>query len=342
MLAVSGCGTAPTDQPEAEAPSLTRFTGTLDDSFDTTIDLIAYCESEEVFDRFLAYADREYLRYHQLYDVYHSYAGINNIKTVNDNAGVRPVEVDPDLIALLEYAVELYGITDGKMNVALGPVTRLWHDAREVSNQLPDMAYVPSGDELASAALHCSIDGIQIDSEKFTVFLSDPEGRIDLGAVAKGYATERVARGLQELGFSSFAINAGGNIKVVGSRNGGNWVAAITNPDRTSSEAYIGQVSVQDMTIVTSGSYQRFFACEGKTYHHIIDPVTLYPENRFLSVTVLAEDSGFADACSTALFNMDYEEGLAFAEANALDAMWVFADSSVSCTDGFQAVWSGN
>ena len=96
-------------------------------------------------------------------------------------------------------------------------------------------------------------------------------------------------------------------------------------------------MEVTDRSLVTSGDYERYYEVDGKRYHHIIDPVTLFPADYFTSVTILCEDSGAADAWSTALFNMSYEEGLKLVEADPdVEALWIFKDGTMKDTSGFQ------
>ena len=104
-------------------------------------------------------------RYHQLFDIYNTYEGIHNLKTVNDQAGIAPVKVDEEIIALLSDCVELYRITGGRVNVAMGSVLKLWHDARQESLSNPEKAYIPTAEALTKASAHTDIEGLVIDRE---------------------------------------------------------------------------------------------------------------------------------------------------------------------------------
>lgn len=131
------------------------------------------------------------LHYHQLFDIYNDYAGCNNLKTVNDQAGVAPVEVDGDIIRLLLECREFYDATGGKVNVAMGGVLALWHDARTAGLDGPANARLPDRAALENAAAHMDFDAVIIDEDASTVFISDPETRLDVGAVAKGWSAQR-------------------------------------------------------------------------------------------------------------------------------------------------------
>ena len=336
----SGAGSINGTGADAQ-PTLQKFTAVLPDAFDTTISVTAMCESQERFDELTAVASGIFEKYHKLFDIYYTYPGINNLKTINDNAGKEPVAVESELLDFLQFAVEVCALTEGNVNIAMGGVLRLWHDAREFGSTYPDLAALPEENALREAGKHCSIENIQIDRAASTVYLSDPETNIDVGALAKGYTAGLAVKALKESGFTHVSLDAGGNICLIGDKGTRDWNVAVTNPDRYSAKAYLGYVSVSDCAVVTSGAYQRYFAVNGHKYHHIIDKDTLYPEERWQSVTVLYPDSALADAYSTALFNMDAEEGAAFVErTEGLEAMWVDWNYKVSFSPGFEAVYT--
>ena len=316
---------------------LERFSDNYFDAFDTVITLIAYSENEKAFREMSDLVHKELRRYHYMFDIYKLYDGINNARVVNKNAGKEPVEVEPEFIELIDASREIYEESGGRTNIAMGAVLLLWHEAREASLANPEKAYIPDMEELKKAAEHCSFDDIVVDREKSTVFLKDPEMSIDLGAIAKGFAIEKIVAELEEAGYSNFVISAGGNVRASGLKgDGSKWVIAVQNPDTESEEAYIDKVELTDKSLVTSGVYRRFYEYEGKRYHHIVDPETLTPESRYLSVSILTKDSGRADALSTAVFNMDLEEGQAFIESlDDVEALWVMPDESIIKSSGW-------
>ncbi len=274
---------------------------------------------------------------HSYYDIYHEYDGINNLKTVNDNAGAAPVTVSREIIDLILYSKEMYELTEGKTNIAMGSVLSIWHEYRERGIEDPDNAAVPSIEELSQASHHTDIDRVIVDSEAMTVYLEDSEMSLDVGAVAKGYAVELVARELEAEGLSGYALSVGGNVRCIGEKaNGDRWEIGVQNPDLFSSQAYFTKVYLTDQSLVTSGNYQRFYTVAEKQYHHIIDPKTLFPKDEYASVSVIAGHSGLADALSTALFNMSYDEGLALAEKEGAEVAWVYPDGTVRMTEGFE------
>ena len=182
--------------------------------------VIAYCDSQAEFDRQAEALHADLVAYHQLYDIYNDYEGINNIKTINDNAGVAPVRVDERILDMLELAVEMYDTTNGKLNIAMGSVLAIWHDYREAAEADPSDAdnQLPTQEELEAAAQHCNIEDVIIDRQAGTVYLADPEMRLDVGSVGKGYAVEQVCQAARERGLVSLSLSVGGNLRSVGSK----------------------------------------------------------------------------------------------------------------------------
>lgn len=323
---------------QKKSPSkIERYEAQFTDVFDTVTQIIGYAESEETFTEQISELKEQFDYYNQLYDIYNDYEGINNIKTINDNAGKEPVTVAPEIIDLLKLGKEAYEKTNGEVNIAYGSVLRLWHDYRESGTQDPENAALPPMEELENRAVHTDIDNLIIDEEASTVYLADPEMSLDVGSIGKGYAVQQVAEYAKEHGMEHLLISGGGNICVVGAREDGEaWRVGIQNPDLNSEEAYVQRVQLQDMSIVTSGNYQRYYEVDGKQYCHIIDKDTMMPAEHMASVSVIMQDSGEADAMSTALFNMEYEEGKSFVESmEGVEAMWILNDGTIKYSSGF-------
>lgn len=310
--------------------------------FDTVCHISSYRdnESKESFSETCAELENIMKSYHRLLDIYREYDGISNLATVNKNAGLSPVRVSRELIELLIYAKNICSLTEGEVNVAMGAVLSLWHSCREVAEDDPSAAAIPSKEALSKAAEHISIDAVEIDEKASTVYINDKDARIDVGAIGKGYVAERVAEKLEEKGISSYVLNFGGNIRAVGSKpDGEGWITGITDPDTQSAQAFAARIRLSDASCVTSGSYERYFTVNGKNYHHIIDKDTLYPSEYFASVSVITRDSALADALSTALFSMTYEEGLDLCrKIGGVDAIWIRIDGTLLMTDGVNEI----
>ena len=325
VLLLTGC-TGPKE------PEKKQYTATFLTLFDTVTSIVGRADSEEAHMAVAQAIHDELLIYHRLFDIYNDYEGINNLKTVNDNAGAAPVVVDRAIIDLLLDCKAYYELTGGLVNVAMGSVLKLWHEARNDGINDIVNAYLPDSHKLAAAAEHTDFNAVVIDEAASTVFITDGDIRLDVGAVAKGWSAQRVAEHAPE----GLLISVGGNVCATGpkDKNGTPWRVGVQNPD--GGEQYLHTLNITGGSIVTSGDYQRCYMVDGKIYHHIIDPATLYPSTYWRSVTIICTDSGLADALSTALFLLPYEEGLALAQKCGAEAMWVNEAGEQLYTPGFQ------
>lgn len=317
-----------------------RYQASFLDVFDTVTTIVGYDKNKEEFARHAQMIHDKLKEYHELYDIYNNYDGINNIKTINDNAGKSPIKVDSKIIDLLKFSKEAYKLLDGKLNVTLGAVLAVWHDYREAGLNDPDKAVLPPMDVLKEKSKHTDINDLIIDEAKSTVYLKDPEMSLDVGAIAKGYATEKVCEYISKEGFTNGTISVGGNVRTIGSKLEGKnkeeaWSIGIQNPDLESKDKNLCILNLKDYSLVTSGVYERYYTVNGKQYHHIIDPDTLMPAEYFLSVSIVCKDSGMADALAK-VFNMPYEQGLKLIESlKDTEALWVFKDGSMKSSPGF-------
>ena len=338
-MSFTSCKTK-TDNKETETRSRTISTA----HFNTISSIHTYAdESDENIEKYVDAADELLSRYHKFFDIYYEYAGVNNIKTINKNAGKAPVKVDVELIDFLEYCKELYAITNGKTNIMLGSVLSIWHNIREEADRNFGFileSYLPTDAELSEAAKHTSIDLLVIDREASTVYIRDPEASIDVGAIAKGYTVDILHDRLVEMGADSVVLNIGGNIRTIGLKpSGEEWVTGITNPDKESDNSLICRIKLGETSIVTSGDYERYFYAKDQKYHHIIDPVTLYPSEYFTSVSIITKSSALADALSTALFCMSYEDGLRLVNSiGGIEVIWVTTDYQIKTTSGVSII----
>lgn len=320
----------------------TRYEASFLDVFDTVTKIVGFADSKEEFTEYARMIHDKMKEYHELYDIYNNYEGINNIKTINDNAGIAPVKVDQRIIDLLKFSKEAYQFSNGEMNIAFGAVTSVWHDYRTEGMEDPDRAELPPMELLEERNEHTNIDDLIIDENASTVYLKDPQMRLDVGSVAKGYTTQKICEYAREIGFTNGTISAGGNVETIGSKLDGKagddtWSIGIQNPDLESENSNLYILGINDYALVTSGVYERYYTVNGKNYHHLIDKDTLMPTEYFLSVSILCRDSGMADALSTAVFNVPYEEGLALVESyDDTEALWVFPDGSMKYSSGFE------
>ena len=322
------------------APATEKFTAYSLDYFDTATSITGYAQSKEQFDEISGELLELLGEYHRLFTIYKRFEGLENLCTVNElkDGEHRVVKVDRKIIDLLLYAKEMYELTDGKVNIAMGSVLSIWHDYRTAGLDEPWNAELPPQELLDEAAKHTDINNLIIDEENSTVFIADPQMKLDVGAIAKGYAVEMAAKYLEEKDIFCYVINVGGNVRTVGTKPGGEkWTAGIENPGIESAQNYIKYLKISDLSVVTSGSYQRYYTVNGKNYHHIIDPQTLQPAQGYLSVSIVCHHSGMGDALSTALFCMTYEEGLALIDSiDGAEALWTFPDGQIKTSNGFE------
>lgn len=325
-LLLAGCTTG------SASPQQKQYTATFLDLFDTVTTVVGKADSAQTFQETAQSIHDQLLEYHQLFDIYNSYDDVVNLRTINDMAAESPVEVDGKIMALLLDCRDYYRLTEGKVNVAMGTVLSLWHDARDAWMHNPASASLPTDSSLESASEHINFDDVILDAENSTVYFADPALKLDVGAVAKGWAAQRVAENTP----AGLLISVGGNVCATGPKDssGTPWVVGIQNPE--GGQAYLHTVYLSKGSIVTSGDYQRYFMFDGRRYHHIIDSDTLYPSTMWRSVTIICDDSGLADALSTALFLLPQDEGQELLDSCGALAMWVDQNGAIVYSPGFE------
>lgn len=317
-----------------------EFLGT----FDTVIQIMGYAKNADEFEIMAEICQERFVELNKLYDIYNDYDGINNVKSINDNAGIKPVEVQQEIIDLILFSKEWYNKTNRKCNIAMGSVLSIWHDYRDKGINSPEKAEIPPLEMLKEAMKFTDINKVIINDDNNSVYLEEKNMRLDVGAVAKGYATEIVANELINKGYTSFIISSGGNVRTVGEpmdRSRKKWGIGIQDPDgnpNDPNEPSLDILYINDQSLVTSGDYQRQYEVDGKMYHHLINPDTLMPAEYFRSVSIVANDSGIADFMSTTIFLTPYEEGRRLLENLGIDAIWVMKDGTVQATENARKV----
>ena len=332
LVVLTGC---PKTVIEAEPQGKVYFS-----FFDTVSYIYSYNgDSTEEFDENCTAVATVLDEYHKMLDINYEYSGITNLCTLNKNAGGEMMVLDERLIDFLLYAKELYTLTSGEMNVMMGAVLYPWHVCRTSATSDPANASIPDMDSLAALSELTDISLLEIDAENNTARITKEGARIDVGALGKGYATEKAANLLEEKGISSYVLNIGGNIRVIGTKkNGEGWLTGIKDPKNHETD-YAKRIVLSDASCVTSGSYERFYTVDGKRYHHVIDKDTLMPSAYFSSVSVVCKSSGLADALSTALFCMSIEDGMKMLEnIDGVAAYWIDTEGGEYMTDSFKAL----
>lgn len=252
----------------------------------------------------------------------------SQIDAVNAAAGVVPVKVGPDAIAIIKKGLYYAGLSDGAFDPSVGPLVKLWGIGS-------DHARKPSEAEIAAAVKSIGWKDIVLDEKAGTVFLRRKGMALDLGSATKGYAADEVARILKAAGVKSAVIDLGGNVLVIGKKPDGKpWRVGLQDPDLERGN-YIGIATLDDMTMVTSGVYERFFEEGGVRYHHILDTKTGYPvQNGLTSVTIITKKSFDADGVTTMLFALGREKGMELARKLGIEVVMLDSGHRVYMTPG--------
>jgi thiamine biosynthesis lipoprotein len=293
-------------------------------------------------------------RFRELEDILSANRDDTDLAAVNKNAGAVPVKVRPELIEVLEKALEYTEKSGGVFDPSVGPLVKLWG----IGN---DKARVPDEEKIREALDLIDYREIEIDKNEGTVFLKRAGMSLDLGAIAKGYAADEAVKILAREGVAQAIIDLGGNIFALGEKkaeksfkdffrrlfSGGPeedasadktfWRVGIQDPGEARGR-YIGVLNVKNKSVVTSGIYERFFEEGGKRYHHIFSPKNGFPiENGLLSVTIAADHSIDADAPSTTAFALGWEKGRELiTSVPGAEGIFVFDDRTVRLTDGIK------
>lgn len=289
---------------------------------DTYIEVEIYSKDAKKALKALDEVNNIYKEYHELSDRYTAYNVVNVYDINNHFTEESEIIIDKKLYDLIKYGVDWYVLSGGLLNINMGSVIDVWKEFKE------EKIGVPTLDTLKK---------LDTDIKKVVLLengrISNDNPSIDLGALAKGYATEEVGKYLRGIGLTKFLINAGGNVLAGDHYDAGVYKIGIENPNDRSSIYQV--VKGNNIAIVTSGGYERYFEYEGVKYNHIIDPNTLMPANNMKAVTVITKDSALGDVLSTTLFLMSVEDGLEFIKDFEAEAIWYTNNDEVIKTEGF-------
>ncbi|MCR5665403.1 MAG: FAD:protein FMN transferase [Eubacterium sp.] len=282
-------------------------------AMDTYMTLTAYGD-EDVCSKALLASAKEINR---LEDLFSTNIDTSEVATINEQGGGT---VSDETAYLIEKSLEYYEQTDGAYDITVYPLVREWGFTTQ-DYKVPDEETISSLLELVGS------DMLHIDDNTVTF---DKEGMmIDLGTIAKGYASQRIMEIYEEYGVTSGLVSLGGNVQTLGTKpDHSNWKVAIQNPDvYNGATDYLGVLEVADKAVTTAGGYERYFEEDGVIYRHIFDPSTGCPTTSSLkSVTVVADDGTDADGYDTPLFVMDLEQATSFWREHADDFSVILMD----------------
>ena len=282
--------------------------------FDTVISITIYDSNDEtLLEQCFTYCE-------ELENLLSRTIPTSDISRINSAAGA-PVTVSDTTIELLKQGIYYGQLTDGAFDITVAPLSDVW-------NFKENTGILPTEHAITEALSHVSYKTIQINGN--TVTLTDPETAIDLGGIAKGYIADVLKEFLKSKGVKSALIDLGGNILTLGTKPDGTaFQIGIKKPFDT--KEVITSVSASDLSVVTSGSYERYFEVDGVKYHHILDTENGYPASTgLLSVTILSEKSIDGDALSTSCFALGLEKGRTLIDAlDGIDAIFITEDYKV-------------
>ena len=287
---------------------------------DTLINIKLYNIDKEIANKAIDEIDKLYNKYQKLTDFYDENSELYQLN--NHSSGEKVISISQELYNLIQEGLNWYKESSGLLNINIGELSKIWNDFRNGKIEFPNENLLNN--------VNIDITNIQLlDNNK--IINTNP--KIDLGAIAKGYVTELAGRYLEENGIEYYIINAGGNVKV-GKSHKGYYTIGVASPINQNENFEI--LKAENISVVTSGSYERFYEYNGQLYHHIIDPNTKYPANYMKSVTVIGKDSGECDALSTILFLMDIDSGKEFIKDYNVDVIWFTQNNEIIKSDGFQ------
>ncbi len=293
---------------------------------DTVVETMIYTANIKAGENALSAASFEAVRLEAILDRHR--AG-SELKAINLLAGKEPLSVSADTFTNISLALEVGRLSSGSFDLTVAPLLELWGFA--TGNTI-----VPSQQELAKVLPLVDYRRVRLTEEGMQVFLEKDGMKLDLGGIAKGYIVDKAVEVLQAAGISSGTVDAGGDIRVIGSKpDGSPWRIGIRHPRER--RELVAIVELRDEAIVTSGDYERYFTVAGQRYHHLLDPQTGMPARGLTSVTIVAPNAFTADAYSTAVFVMGQERGMALVESlPELEAIIITEDGQIHLSSGLE------
>jgi thiamine biosynthesis lipoprotein len=273
--------------------------------------------------------ERAYQEMSRLEGLLDRHSSTSEVFKVNQSAGEKAVTVSAVTLEVVSKALKIGELTNGSFDITIAPLLNLWGFGSGEEK-------IPTRQELSNAAAWVDYNQVDVDRGAGTVFLPWDDMELDLGGIAKGFIVDKAAELLVREGINSAYIDAGGDIRVIGSRpDESAWRIGIRHPRNR--RKVIAIVEIQNSAIVTSGDYERFFLVDDVRYHHILNPGTGMPARGLISATVLAPDAFSADALSTAVFVLGLEDGMALIESLPdVEAILITEEEDIKLSSGME------
>lgn len=261
----------------------------------------------------------------------------HNIYTINENRGVKAVAVDIELFELIKEALALYEGMNGYFNPAMGEVIDVWKSVilgPYMYLEIPDALYNQTMTEIAEFSDDINPSEIILDQEHHTVFITNPELKLDLGAYAKGYVAELVEAYVKSKGIEHYIINIGSSTLSIGTHPDDGQTdrpisVRILDPLNLYESGTAGIVYLRNKSVSSSGNNIQFAMYKGKKYHHIISPFEFIPKDYYHTLTLIGEDAGLLDALSTAVFNMPLDDAKALLDKYDVSGVFYMNDGQI-------------
>ncbi|MDO5738354.1 MAG: FAD:protein FMN transferase [Eubacteriales bacterium] len=301
--------------------------------FDSFTSLIV--ESEDFNSADLKFFEARLNYYHQLFTPYEDFPELMNLATINKLAKTERVDLPVPIKAVLDLSLEAEQKSNGAFSPTLGSAILFWREVKAAA-EAGKLEALPVPADLASLLPACASSNLDYDGSG--VHFKNPTLALDLGGVAKGYAVERLVIELAERGLDNLLLSVGGNVRALGTKlSGEKWRILIQDPFKGSKLNFPKLVvEIADEALVTSGLYERYFYFDNQRYSHILDPETLWPQDQYISISVLGKDSGICDLLATTLFNLDIETGKKLAAAYEVEVLWISPRGDIELTPGFE------
>lgn len=299
-------------------PQRVERTGIL---MDTPVRVVVYAPGRKA----AAAADEAMAEIARLESLWHPNRADSDVARVNAAAGLGPVQVAPATVELASLALAVAEASGGAFDPTIGPLVEAWGFGAG--------GRVPADEERLDARAHVDWRELEVDRAASTLALTRPGMRLELGAIAKGYAARLVRDRLEAAGVKAALVQLGGSVALLGERpEGGPWRIAVQHPRRA--DALLATLSLEEGFVDTAGDYQRYFEQDGVRYHHILDPATGAPARGMACVTVVAPRGEWADAYATAAFVLGMEEGYRFLVERGVEGLLVSDTGQVRMTPG--------